>query len=276
LIVKSGEDFQTPQASSIGNLPTVEPTAAQEGEKTRNPASSDEGRRFVLPRSLKLARLNHVYLGLILPSGDEGLRIIEKDVAAYLANTPKVTPVAQRMAAACDLNLDGIHGSGPQGKITKGDVENAVAGKVAPVFHTPAPTSILPNPAPALPDEEIAKRIPLKGVRALIAERMGASVHTTTRVTLMAEVDATEFVALRERLKIRPETEWGFVPGYYDQLAKIAAVVLRKFPYMNARLAPDAIELMAHVNIGLAVDTDRGLLVSVVRDADRKSLCVFG
>jgi pyruvate dehydrogenase E2 component (dihydrolipoamide acetyltransferase) len=128
----------------------------------------------------------------------------------------------------------------------------------------------------ALPEEEVTERIPLKGVRALIAERMGASVHTTARVTLLAEMDATEFVALRERLKTRVEAEWGFAPGYNDLLAKVAAAALRKFPYMNARLAPDAIELMAHVNIGLAVETERGLLVPVVRDADRKSLRVFG
>ena len=115
--------------------------------------------------------------------------------------------------------------------------------------------------AAPLPAGEVAERIPLKGVRAIIADRMGASVHTTARVTLVMEVDATEFVAMRERLKAKVAEEWGFAPGYNDLLAKIVAVALRKFPYMNARLAADAIELMAHVNMGMAVDTDRGLLV---------------
>ena len=113
---------------------------------------------------------------------------------------------------------------------------------------------------------------------------MGTSVHTTARVTLIMEIDATEFVAMRERLKAKVAEEWGFAPGYNDLLAKIVANALRKFPYVNARLAPstgsgqgpDAIELLAHVNMGMAVDTERGLLVPVIRDADRKTLRQFG
>jgi pyruvate dehydrogenase E2 component (dihydrolipoamide acetyltransferase) len=140
---------------------------------------------------------------------------------------------------------------------------------VAPAEVTP------PGPAalrPPLPPAEVTERIPLKGVRAIIADRMGTSVHTTARVTLVTEVDATEFVAMRERLKAKGQEEWGFAPGYNDLLALIVAKALRKFPYMNARLAPDAIELMAHVNMGMAVDTERGLLVPVIRNADTKSL----
>ena len=105
---------------------------------------------------------------------------------------------------------------------------------------------------------------------------MGTSVHTTARVTLVMEVDATQFVDARNRLKERVEKDWGFAPGYNDLLAKIVAQALRKYPYMNARLAGDAIERMAHVNLGMAVDTERGLLVPVIRDADQKSLHAFG
>jgi pyruvate dehydrogenase E2 component (dihydrolipoamide acetyltransferase) len=122
----------------------------------------------------------------------------------------------------------------------------------------------------------VVERIQLKGVRSIIAERMGTSVHTTARVTLMMEVDATEFVAARDRIKSRVSQEWGFAPGYNDLVARIVSVALRKFPYMNARLAPDAVELLGHVNIGMAVETDRGLLVPVVKDVDQKSLRQFG
>lgn len=90
------------------------------------------------------------------------------------------------------------------------------------------------------------------------------------------EVDATEFANARERLKSKVTEAWGFAPGYNDLLAKIVAVALRRFPYMNARLAPDAIEIMSHVNIGMAVDTERGLLVPVIRDVDQKNLRQFG
>ncbi len=113
-------------------------------------------------------------------------------------------------------------------------------------------------------------------MRAIIADRLGTSVHTTARVTLMMEVDATEFVAARERIKAKVSEKWGYAPGYNDLLAKIVAAALREHPYMNARLTPDAIEILSHVNLGMAVDTERGLLVPVVRDADQKTLRQFG
>jgi pyruvate dehydrogenase E2 component (dihydrolipoamide acetyltransferase) len=126
------------------------------------------------------------------------------------------------------------------------------------------------------PQSEILERIPLKGVRAIIAERMAASVHTSARVTLVIEADATEFVAARVRIKEKVEQDWGFAPGYNDLLARIVTTALRRFPYMNARLVQDAIEILGHVHMGMAVDTERGLLVTVIRDADKKSLRQFG
>jgi pyruvate dehydrogenase E2 component (dihydrolipoamide acetyltransferase) len=173
------------------------------------------------------------------------------------------------------VDLHGVTGTGPGGRIVKEDVARAAA-PAAPAA-APAPAAV-PAAAPAapLPAAEVSERIPLKGVRAIIADRMGASVHTTARVTLLMEVDATEFVGARERIKAKVSQEWGYAPGYNDLLAKIVAAALRKFPYMNARLTSDAIELLSHVNIGMAVDTERGLLVPVVRDADVKSLRQFG
>jgi pyruvate dehydrogenase E2 component (dihydrolipoamide acetyltransferase) len=107
---------------------------------------------------------------------------------------------------------------------------------------------------------------------------MAESVHTTARVTLATEVDATELVALRESLKAKFSDEWGFAPGYNDLLALIVANALHKFPTMNARLsaAGDAIEHLAAIHIGMAVDTERGLLVTVIRNADTKGLQQFG
>jgi pyruvate dehydrogenase E2 component (dihydrolipoamide acetyltransferase) len=210
--------------------------------------------------------------------------VAERDVLAYLASAPKVTPVAQRLAEEAGIDLRTISGTGPGGRITKEDVEKAVSAR-APVGMPavpPTPTKVappsfqLPASSPQLPAVEVVERVPLKGVRAIIADRMGTSVHTTARVTLMMEVDATEFMAARERIKAKVGEEWGFAPGYNDLLALIVAKSLRNFPYMNARLAADAIEYLAHVNLGMAVDTDRGLLVPVIRDADRKSLREFG
>jgi pyruvate dehydrogenase E2 component (dihydrolipoamide acetyltransferase) len=200
------------------------------------------------------------------------LRVAERDVLAYLSEQPKATPLAQKVAVEAGLDLAGVTGSGPRGRIVKEDVARALGERQA---TQPAPTQA-PVSAVPLPEAEVTERIPLKGVRAIIAERMGTSVHTTARVTLVMEVDATEFVSVRNRLKEKVAGDWSFAPGYNDLLALIVAAALRKFPYMNARLAPDAIEVLAHVNLGMAVDTERGLLVPVIRDADRKNLRQFG
>ena len=122
---------------------------------------------------------------------------------------------------------------------------------------------------------ETARRLGRGNLRQPVPA-MGDSVHTTARVTLVTEVDATEFVTMRQRLKASVAEEWGFAPGYNDLLAIIVAKALRQHPYMNARLAPDAIEYLAHVNLGMAVDTERGLLVPNIKDADTKSLRQFG
>jgi pyruvate dehydrogenase E2 component (dihydrolipoamide acetyltransferase) len=247
--------IETESASSVEVAAAPSPVAASQSE------SAD--RVFVSPRAKKLAAETSVDVSKVTPSGYEGIRVTERDVRDYLAQQPKASPVAQRMAADVGVDLREVAGSGPGGRIVKQDVARASQPTVAPVFQ-------------ALPVADVIERIPLKGVRGIIAERMGTSVHTTARVTLVMEVDATEFVAARERIKAKVSKDWGFAPGYNDLLAKVVAVALRQFPYMNARLAPDAIELMGHVNIGLAVDTERGLLVPVVKDADKKNLRQFG
>ena len=281
IIGKEDETFST-AASPAGGA--VEQAAAQEAASApapesaqAAPAQAGDKEVFASPRARKLAAAKDVDLSQITPTGGGGVRVIERDVVAFVESlaaqpAPKASPVAQRMAADTGVDLRTISGTGPGGRIVKKDVEQASAPKAAPT-PTPAPAPAAPAPLPAA---EVSERVPLKGVRAIIADRMGTSVHTTARVTLFMEVDATEFVEARERIKAKVSQEWGYTPGYNDLLAKVVAQALRKFPYMNARLAPDAIEVLSHVNIGMAVDTERGLLVPVVRDADQKSLRQFG
>ncbi len=232
------------------------------------PAETGMGERLaVSPRARKLAIEKKVDLSKVKPTGGEGVRIVEQDVLAYLSQAPKASPLAQKVAAESGVDLGVMTGTGPGGRIMKTDVERIVR------VETPAPAREVLAPAG---EAEVTERIPLSGVRAIIAERMGISVHTTARVTLVSEVDATEFVTMRERLKERVSEEWGFAPGYNDLLGKIVAIALRKFPYMNARLTTDAIEYLKPVNLGMATDTERGLLVPVIRNADQKSLRQFG
>jgi pyruvate dehydrogenase E2 component (dihydrolipoamide acetyltransferase) len=281
------------------------PAAGQEiaGAGPAAPAQSaaeHQGRLFVSPRARKLAEAKGVDLRRVVPSGAEGQRVVEKDVVAYLAQMPKVTPLAQKMAAEAGIDVRDVKGTGDGGRVTREDVERAIAPAAAAVAAPPAPAPSAPAPssapvaaaappaAPAAPTPvpaftasgetipDVLKRVPLTGVRKIIAERMGKSVHTTARVTLIMEMDATEFVGMRERLKAKVSEAWGFTPGYNDLLAKIVAQALRQHPYMNARLTEDAIEHAGHINMGMAVDTERGLLVPVIRDADLKSLRQFG
>ncbi len=168
-------------------------------------------------------------------------------------NKIRMTPVARKMAADLGVDLAKVS-TGHHERITKADVLGIVASPSPIISVTPLP----------LIDE--------------IPKRMAESVHTTALVTLVREVDATELVALREQLKAQFATEWGFAPGYNDLLAVIVANSLRQFSFMNARLAADgeSIEHLAMVNLGLAVDTPRGLLVTVIREADKLGLRELG
>ena len=221
-------------------------------------------RLAVSPRARALAGKKGVDLSQIQGAGPGG-RIIERDVLAYLEQRPAITPVARKMAEDAGLDVSELTGTGMGGRITRKDVEAALAAR-EPAHDAPAP----------LPQADVLERKPLTGVRKIIAQRMGESVHATARVTLVMEADVTEFVAMRQRLKAQVAEEWGFAPGYNDLLGFIVARLLRRYPFMNARLASDAIEYMAHVNLGMAVDAERGLVAPNIKDADKKSLREFG
>jgi pyruvate dehydrogenase E2 component (dihydrolipoamide acetyltransferase) len=263
------------------------PEAAETPEETQTSAASEapqapsSGQVFASPRAKKLAAEEHVDLTKVTPTGGGGVRVAERDVLAYLASAPKATPIAERMAADAGIDLRTLTGTGEGGKITKEDVQHALDVKEqgSKPAEEKAPAPVLPSaPAPVAPvaQGEVRERVALKGVRGVIAERMAASARSVARVTLFMEVDATEFVALRERLKAKVSEAWGFTPGYNDLLVRVVATALRQYPYMNARIAPDAIEYLNPIHVGVAVDTDRGLTVPVIRNADQKSLRQIG
>jgi pyruvate dehydrogenase E2 component (dihydrolipoamide acetyltransferase) len=262
----SSADGETIHAEKASTTP--ESSSAKAASET----TTEVGKVFASPRAKKVAVEKGVDITQVTPTGGGGLRVAERDVVAYLSQVPKVTPVAQRVASEAWVDLRTIQGSGPGGRVIKEDVEKAVQ-QTKPAGEVKPPPVVSPV---VLPEVEVSERIPLKGIRAIIADRMAASVHTTARVTLVMDVDATEFVILRKRLKEQVEEDWHFAPGYNDLLAKIVAAALRKFPYMNARLAQDAIEILSHINVALAVDTERGLMVPVIRDTDKKNLRQFG
>jgi len=235
-------------------------------------------RQIVVPTGQTVPVLTVV--GLITSTMDEPLEGAEEQggrgagestSAPPLPRTPArifASPRARRLAREKGVDLTMVAGSGPDGRIVERDV---VAYLETLVLAPPlAPTPPAP-PALAEAVEAIAE-VPLTGVRAVIARRMGESHRTTAPVTLTTEADATAFVELRERLKAGLAAELGFDIGYNDLLIRLVAHALRQFPYMNARLDGETIRHLREIHIALAVDTDRGLLAPVIRNADRKGV----
>jgi pyruvate dehydrogenase E2 component (dihydrolipoamide acetyltransferase) len=218
-----------------------------------------KGRRlFISPRARRLAEEHNVPLTALLASGPEGA-VVERDVRAYLeaegaapvvAAGSSITPVARRMAEEAGLDWRRLTGSGPGGRVTREDMRRAleVASSAGEV-------------------NEVAESVPLRSVRAVIAERMARSVTDTARVTLTAQADATALVALRQQL-VQDEVRI----SYNDLFLYILGRALREHPQLNASLDEDSIKVWRRIHIGLAVDSDRGLLVPVVRDVDSKGL----
>jgi pyruvate dehydrogenase E2 component (dihydrolipoamide acetyltransferase) len=255
---------------------SAEPAETAEVAPTEQPkdaAPAREGRIFASPRARMRAQENEVELRLVEGTGPNG-RIVERDIYAFLEEQPKATPMARKVAAELGVDLRTVSGTGAGGRIVRADVEMAVAP--APAAGPVATPARAPAPVVALPPAEVASTEPLKGLRGIIAERMATSAQTTARVTLFTEVDATAFVEARTRLKAAVTEEWGFAPGYNDLLGLMVARALHEYAYMNARLSGDEIQRLDHVNVGMAVDTERGLLVPVIRDADRLGLRAFG
>jgi pyruvate dehydrogenase E2 component (dihydrolipoamide acetyltransferase) len=273
LITRNAEEDITSYSGASPTSPVAKPTKIEieaETEATRvdsvdgTISSPDTQRIFISPRARRTAREKGVDLTQV-PGTGPGRRIVEQDVLNHIVSRPKVTPVAARAAEDLGVDLATVSGTGFNGRIMKEDVV--------------AVTAQFPDPAPlGLAETPTAESVPVTGLRRIIAERMAASNTQTAPVTLVTEADATAFVAAREQLKATVSDEWGFAPGYNDLLGLIVSRALREFPYMNARLSADGttIERLTYVNLGMAVDTERGLLVPVIRDADQKGLREFG
>ncbi|MCB9159416.1 MAG: 2-oxo acid dehydrogenase subunit E2 [Caldilineaceae bacterium] len=173
----------------------------------------------------------------------------------------RATPVAQRMAQDAGIDLADVAASGPGGRVQRKDVEAALQARE----DAPA------TPLPAIPSGD-ATGVPVSRVRRLIAQRMVAGTQTTAPVTLTTEADATELVKLREHLRAVFAPRNKALPAYNDLLIKLTAHALQAHPALNATWDEETIHQWHDVHIGLAVDTDDGLVVPVVRDAHVRSV----
>ncbi|MDF2678981.1 MAG: 2-oxo acid dehydrogenase subunit [Brevibacillus sp.] len=174
----------------------------------------------------------------------------------------RATPVARRIAKDNGIDLGQVNGSGPNGRVQKADIEQAVAARSA------KPISI---PSASVADPPSRKR-KVEGMRKVIAERMTASAYTAPHVTLTTEADMSQVMVVRSTLLPTIEKMTGHRLSYTEMIMKAVATALSRHPNVNASLKDDVIELHETINIGLAVAVTDGLLVPVVKQADRKGL----
>ena len=183
----------------------------------------------------------------------------------------KASPVARRMARDLNVQLDSIKGSGPGGRIVKADVEAAAgqAPAAAPArAPAAAPAEHPPEPATAKGETQVVE---LTRLQATVARRMSESKATVPHFYLSMEIDMTEAVALRARLK-EVAGEDQPVPTYNDMVVKACARALREFPRANGSYRDGRHELYSRVNVGVAVAAQDALVVPTLFDADQKSL----
>ncbi len=177
----------------------------------------------------------------------------------------RISPLARKIAEENNLNVSTIKGTGPEGRITKEDVQRAIEEKKN------APASAPPAKAPEAvePGDTI---IPLTSLRKTIARRMVESVQTTPHFYITIEVDTKELEALRQKLIPTVEEKTGVRLTFTDLLIKIVAKALEEHPFVNATFIGNAIKLLGQVNIGVATSVEEGLIVPVIRGANKLSL----
>ena len=247
LIAAPGEVWEESTAASA---PQPEAQARSSAPIPVGERQVEHGQRiFISPRARRLAEKHNIALATLRPTGPEGA-IVERDVRAFLdaQAAPPISPVARRMAQDAELDWRSLSGSGPGRRIMGQDVARAMEQDQSQAG-------------------DVLETIPVAGVRAVIAERMATSSASTASVTLNSEADATAMVELRRRLG-----EDGVDASYNALLLTILGRALRDHPRLNASLVGDDIQVWQRIHVGLAVDSDRGLLVPVLRDVDRKGL----
>jgi pyruvate dehydrogenase E2 component (dihydrolipoamide acetyltransferase) len=260
-----------PPASAVTRAPA--PAAAQSPNLPIPQSPISNLQSPVSPRARHLAERKGIEASALAGSGPGG-RVIERDVQAAIAAQPKLTPVARAMLAEGGFAVP-VQGSGPGGRVTSKDlVKEQEMGKGADkekAKQAEAPGAIAQSPISNLQSPE-AEIIPVKGVRKVIAERMLQSLQTTAQLTLNASADARALQALRKRLKDSPEAMGVRGITINDLVLFAVARTLPAFPGLNALFTGAEIHQYRTVHLGVAVDTPRGLMVPVVRNAETLSL----
>lgn len=180
------------------------------------------------------------------------------------------SPLAKKMAADKGIDLSRVKGSGDNGRIVRQDIETftPAAASTAAAGHQPT----MPVAAPVVAGKESFEEVPVSQMRKVIARRLSESLFTAPHFYLTMSIDMDAAVAARTRLNENAAVKISF----NDMVVKATALALRQHPKVNSSWLGDTIRFNHHINIGVAVAVEEGLLVPVVRFADGKSLTAIG
>jgi 2-oxoglutarate dehydrogenase E2 component (dihydrolipoamide succinyltransferase) len=191
------------------------------------------------------------------------------------ANHVRSTPMARKLAEERGVNLSSVEGSGPVGRVRRNDVEQFLTAAPAPAAQTatsvtlPAPVARPASAFPALGEAE--ERASMTRRRRTIAQRLVEAQATAAMLTTFNECDLTAIMDLRKRRRDSFKERHGVSLGFMSFFTRAAVGGLKAFPRLNAEIRGDELILKRHYDIGVAVDTEEGLVVPVVRNADRLS-----
>jgi pyruvate dehydrogenase E2 component (dihydrolipoamide acetyltransferase) len=183
----------------------------------------------------------------------------------------KISPVARKMAAEAGLDIQSIIGTGPNGRISKEDVEKAIQKKSNGLDETKILKAVPSAKIEEAPAKNVEK-IPVNGMRKVIANRMQESLQTSAQLTHHMKIDITELLSLKKKSASQVAKQHNSKLTVTDFIARGVVLSLLEHKQMNSALIDDEIHIYKNVHLGIAVDVENGLIVPVVNDADSKSL----
>ena len=186
----------------------------------------------------------------------------KKEITSAIQSSIQATPAVRNLAKQLNINLANLKGTGPEGRVTIEDVQKSgsVKKEVAGIKVTRKYDFF-----------GYVERVQLHGIKKIVAQKMTDSIFTAAQLTNMHEADVTELAALREKEKSQYEKE-GIKLTFMPYIVKAVALCLKEHPYLNASLEGEEIILKKYYNIGVAVDTEEGLIVPVVKGAEAKDI----
>jgi pyruvate dehydrogenase E2 component (dihydrolipoamide acetyltransferase) len=253
----------TEPASRVESTPSAQPAPAKPEVAAPTPKSppSDEGQVASAVGDIKA---NLPGMGLDAQSPKTELK--------YFTDRPLAAPATRKLARELGVDLRRVEPSGKDGRIVRDDVERAGSRSAEPAA-APAPAPSSPAPVALRTAAGTDERIPVRGLRKRIFENMARSKHTAAHFTYVDECDVSALMELRERLSPAAQEE-GVTLTYLPFIVKAVAHALKKHPRLNAHVDDAAQEIIVRAghDIGIAMATDAGLIVPVVRNVDQLSI----